>query len=57
MLCSLLRIARAQGYDAMRLLVSPDNTPAVHLYEAVGFIAVGETDVYGQHWLQMELTL
>lgn len=57
MLCSLMRIARAQGYDAARLLVSPQNAPALHLYEAAGFIAVGETDAYGMHWLQMELLL
>lgn len=57
MLCSMLHVARAQGYDAVRLLVGADNTPAIHLYEETGFIAVGETDAYDEHWLQMERLL
>ncbi len=31
MLCSMLHVARAQGYDAVRLLVGADNAPAIHL--------------------------
>ena len=57
MLCSMLHVARAQGYDAVRLLVGADNAPAIHLYEETGFIAVGETDAYDEHWLQMERLL
>lgn len=57
MLCSMLHVARAQGYDAVRLLVGADNAPAIHLYEETGFIAVGETDAYDAHWLQMERLL
>lgn len=34
-----------------------DNAPAIHLYEETGFIAVGETDAYDEHWLQMERLL
>ena len=30
---------------------------AIHLYEETGFIAVGETDAYDEHWLQMERLL
>jgi ribosomal protein S18 acetylase RimI-like enzyme len=57
MLCGILNAARAQGYDAARLLVGSGNIPALRLYENAGFIAVGETDAYGMHWLQMERLL
>ena len=44
-------------FGTLRLLVGADNAPAIHLYEETGFIAVGETDAYDEHWLQMERLL
>ena len=52
-----LGVARRQGFDAMRLLVSPGNAPALALYRRAGFRTVGETDRYDIHWLCMELAL
>ncbi len=40
-----IRIAREQGYPALRLDVVPDNLPARRLYEAMGFAFAGERDL------------
>ena len=49
--------ARQQRFDAMRLLVSPQNPPAVALYRRAGFRTVGEIDKFDKHWFCQELLL
>jgi ribosomal protein S18 acetylase RimI-like enzyme len=49
--------ARRLGFDGIRLLVSPQNLPAVAMYRRAGFKTVGEIDKYDRHWLCQELTL
>jgi len=49
--------ARGLGFDGIRLLVSPQNQPAVAMYRRAGFKTVGETDMYARHWLCQELAL
>ena len=50
-------IARNLGFDGIRILVSPQNLPAVSMYLRAGFITMGETDKYDWHWLCQELAL
>jgi ribosomal protein S18 acetylase RimI-like enzyme len=50
-------IARNLNFDGIRLLVSPQNQPAVAMYRRAGFKTVGEIDKYDRHWLCQELAL
>jgi ribosomal protein S18 acetylase RimI-like enzyme len=52
-----IETARAQGFDGIRLLVSPGNPRAVAMYLRAGFKTMGETDLYDHHWLCQELKL
>ncbi len=49
-------VARSKGHDAMRILVSPGNQPALALYRRAGFCTVAEVDRFDHHWLCQELT-
>lgn len=40
-----IKIAKEQGYKALRLDVVPDNVPARRLYEKMGFTYAGEKDL------------
>jgi ribosomal-protein-alanine N-acetyltransferase len=42
----LLSVARRQGADTLFLEVRPSNTPAVQLYQSVGFNEVGQRKEY-----------
>lgn len=53
----LLDHLRAEGYQVVRLLVSRGNLPAWHTYQALGFRAIGECDLYDTHWTACELWL
>ena len=57
MLRLCLRIARAQGHDGMRLLVSPRNRPAVRMYLHAGFRPCGMRCAWGEQWICMEREL
>lgn len=46
LLVSMLRLARERGADTMLLEVRPSNTPAVTLYEDLGFNEVGRRKNY-----------
>lgn len=50
-------IARNLQFDGIRLLVSPQNPPAVAMYRRAGFKTAGEIDLYGLHWLCQERAL
>lgn len=43
------------GGDALRILVSPGNPPALALYRRAGFRTVAEVDRFDHHWLCQEL--
>jgi ribosomal protein S18 acetylase RimI-like enzyme len=49
--------AKKLHFDGIRLLVSPQNLPAAAMYRRAGFKNVGETELYGRHWLCQELAL
>ena len=57
LLGNAIAVARGKGFDAIRLLVSPGNAPALAMYRRVGFRTVGEADRYDHHWLCQELPL
>lgn len=46
--------AHRVGYDSIRILVSPENKPALALYSRAGFKVVGEADKYDRHWYCLE---
>ncbi len=43
MAAAMARVRAIQGCRRVRLLVAPDNAPALHLYEQAGFRPTGET--------------
>lgn len=53
----LIALLRAEGYAVVRLLVSPGNVKAYHLYTSMGFQVIGECDLYDEHWACCELWL
>jgi ribosomal protein S18 acetylase RimI-like enzyme len=38
-------------------MVSPQNPPAIAMYQRAGFKTAGETDMYGIHFICKELAL
>jgi ribosomal protein S18 acetylase RimI-like enzyme len=52
-----IQTARKQGFDGIRLLVSPGNFHAVAMYRRAGFSTVGETEKFDHHWFCQELKL
>lgn len=40
--------AKAQGYDSIRLDVVAENTPAIKLYEKLGFIRIAKVDLQSE---------
>ena len=40
-----IKTAKAQGYKAVRIDVVPENTPAIRLYEKLGFSFAGKVDL------------
>ncbi len=52
-----INTARKLNFDGIRLMVSPQNPPAVAMYSRAGFKTVGETDRFDMHWLCQELKL
>jgi len=57
LVAELLDLLRQQGYEAVRLLVNPDNLPAWYTYQKLGFRVIGECDLYDLHWKACELIL
>lgn len=53
----LLIAARGMGYDSARLLVSPQNPPAMRLYRGEGFRLCGMRCAWRTIWLCMEKPL
>lgn len=51
MLRAMLAIARERGADGVRLLVAPDNAPALALYLRAGFEMTGKVFKYGHEYL------
>ena len=45
------------GYDAVRMLVSPGNEKALHVYRSCGYQECGSTRMYEEDWLCMEKKL
>ncbi len=56
LLGNAIAVARGKGFDAIRLLVSPGNAPAVAMYRRAGFHTVDECDRFDHHWLCQELS-
>ena len=58
---SLLRHASEQaktlGIAAVTLVVSPENENACRLYDALGFVAVGEAFLFGEDYTRMRMHL
>lgn len=52
-----METARKQGFDGIRLLVSPTNLRAVAMYRRAGFVTEGEADLFDNHWLCQDLKL
>ena len=52
-----LALLRTEGNEVIRLLVSPNNVPALHAYLRAGFQPIGEGDRYDVHWLLCEKML
>lgn len=52
-----LMVLRAKGFDGARLLVSPENPPALRLYKSAGFTRAGEAELYERRWQCMETQL
>ncbi|MBO5500400.1 MAG: GNAT family N-acetyltransferase [Clostridia bacterium] len=48
---------RLSGYDAVRMLVSPGNEKALHVYRSCGYQECGSTRMYEEDWLCMEKKL
>lgn len=48
---------RLSGYDAVRMLVSPGNEKALHVYHSCGYQKCGSTRMYEEDWLCMEKKL
>lgn len=53
----LFVLLRQEGYQVIRLLVRPDNPPAMATYRRLGFVPLGECDLYDQHFLACALEL
>jgi len=53
----LCREAALQKYDALRILVSSTNFPAIALYRKIGAIERGDAHAYAIHWLCFEYAL
>ncbi len=49
--------ARKLNFDGIRLMVSPQNPPAVAMYRRAGFKTAGEIDRFDLHWLCQEMAL
>lgn len=52
-----IHTARKLQFDGIRLMVSPQNPPAIAMYQRAGFKTAGETDMYGIHFICKELAL
>lgn len=48
---------RLSGYDTVRMLVSPGNEKALHVYHSCGYQECGSTRMYEEDWLCMEKKL
>jgi len=48
---------RLSGYDAVRMLVSPGNEKALHVYHSCGYQECGSTRMYEEDWLCIEKKL
>lgn len=57
LMLEMLELLRREGYEVVRLLVSPGNLPAYTLYTSLGFEVIGECDLYDVHWSACELRL
>ena len=54
LLSETLSLLKKEGYEVIRLLVSPDNIPAFRAYLHAGFRPIGEADKYDVHWVCCE---
>lgn len=54
---SALNVLRANGINAVHLAVAEENIPARRAYARLGFITVGENDMYGHHFYLCEKKL
>jgi ribosomal protein S18 acetylase RimI-like enzyme len=52
-----INTARKLNFDGIRLMVSPQNPPAVAMYRRAGFKIVGEVDRFDMHWICQDLAL
>ena len=57
MVRELLDVLRARGYAVLRLLVHPDNPPAMRTYQRLGFVPLGLCHMYGHRYLACALEL
>ena len=57
LMAELLPMLKQEGFDVVRLLVAPENIPALHLYMGAGFRILGSADKYDIHWLCCEKRL
>ena len=51
----VLDVAKARGFDGIKLLTSPDNIAARSLYRKFGFKKCGEFQGYNHYWYGYEL--
>ncbi|MCM1567824.1 MAG: GNAT family N-acetyltransferase [Roseburia sp.] len=49
-----MKLMAQRGYKGIHFLVAVKNKRALHSYHALGFTAVGETDMFGEHYLCYE---